>query len=166
MRKIVVLAVLCLAMSALAAQKASPNDFDYLLGDWEFTAVSQQWGEFRGYWSAIKLAEGQILDEYRVVGDKGETFYVTGTVRSYNKHKDRWDLVGMDRDSGLLDVGTGHRIGDEVFIEQTFGASGDKPRSAESCSCITMTSVAPLSVGANGSAVAASSCGKNARRAW
>ena len=124
---IVVLAVLCVALPGFSEQKATANDFDYLLGDWEFNAVSQQYGKFRGYWSAVKLAEGQILDEYRVVGDKGETFYVTGTVRSYNKHKDRWDLVGMDRDSGLLDVGTGHRSGNEVFIEQTFGASGDKP---------------------------------------
>ena len=124
---IVAFLIFCFALPALAGQKATANDFDYLLGDWEFTAESVQYGKFRGYWSAIKLAEGQILDEYRVVGDNGETYYVTGTVRSFNKHKDRWDLVGMDRDSGLLDVGTGRRTGDEVHIEQTFGASGDKP---------------------------------------
>ncbi len=32
----------------------------------------------------------------RVVGDKGETFYVTSTLRNYNKVLDRWELVGMD----------------------------------------------------------------------
>ena len=38
------------------------GEFDYLLGDWAFTAVSQEYGEFRGYWSAVRLDEGQILD--------------------------------------------------------------------------------------------------------
>jgi hypothetical protein len=53
------------------------GDFDYLLGDWEFTADSKEYGKHGGYWSAVKLAEGQVLDEYRVTGDKGETYYVT-----------------------------------------------------------------------------------------
>jgi hypothetical protein len=46
------------------------KEFDYLLGDWEFTSEDKEHGKLRGYWSAVKLAEGQILDEYRVVGDK------------------------------------------------------------------------------------------------
>jgi hypothetical protein len=58
-----------------ASYGAHKGDFDYLLGDWEFTAVSREYGNFRGYWSAVRLDEGQILDEYRVVGDKGETYY-------------------------------------------------------------------------------------------
>lgn len=106
-----------------AAHKA---DFDYLLGDWEFTAESKEYGTFRGFWSAVKLDEGQILDEYRIVGDKGETFYVTTTLRNYNKFADRWELVGADAGGGLQDAGTGQRVGDEVRIEQSFGvASGD-----------------------------------------
>ena len=62
-----------------ASYDAHKGDFDYLLGDWEFSAVSREFGNFRGYWSAVRLDGGQILDEYRVVGDKGETFYVTST---------------------------------------------------------------------------------------
>src|SRR4029453_11781321 len=49
---------------------AHAGDFDYLLGDWQFTATSKEWGKGQGYWSAVRLAEGQILDEYRLVGDK------------------------------------------------------------------------------------------------
>lgn len=106
--------------------EAHKGDFDYLLGDWEFTASSKEFDKFRGYWSALKLDEGQILDEYRVAGDNGETYYVTTTIRNYNKFADRWELVGADAGRGLQDYGTGRRVGDEVHIEQRFGvASGN-----------------------------------------
>src|SRR2546427_11288462 len=59
-----------------ASYDAHQGDFDYLLGDWEFTSVSREFGKGHRYWSAVRLAEGaQILDEYRVVGDSGETYY-------------------------------------------------------------------------------------------
>jgi hypothetical protein len=29
-------------------QESRKSDFDYLLGDWEFTAVSREWGTLRG----------------------------------------------------------------------------------------------------------------------
>src|SRR5262249_14769186 len=63
-----------------ASFNAHKGEFDYLLGDWEFSGVRRDpKGErkFHGYWSALRVDEGQILDEYRVVGDKGETNYVT-----------------------------------------------------------------------------------------
>lgn len=109
--------------SALAVHK---GDFDYLLGDWEFTATSKQWGAFRGYWSAVKLDDGQILDEYRVVSDSGETWYVTTTLRNYNGAADRWELIGADAGRGLLDFGTARKVGSEMHLEQRFGvAAGD-----------------------------------------
>jgi hypothetical protein len=102
------------------------GDFDYLLGDWEFTAESKEWGKHGGYWSAVKLADGQVLDEYRVTGDKGETYYVTTSLRNYNKFADRWELIGADAGTGMQDFGTGRRVGSEMHIEQKFGvASGE-----------------------------------------
>jgi hypothetical protein len=102
------------------------RDFDYLLGDWEFTSNDKEYGKLRGYWSAVRLAEGQILDEYRVVGDKGETYYVTSTLRNYNKFLGRWELIGSEPGGGLQDFGTGRRVGSEMHIEQKFGvASGN-----------------------------------------
>src|SRR5688572_10334728 len=103
-----------------AAYDAHKGDFDYLLGDWEFTVVSKTYGKNRGYWSALRLATGQILDEFRIVGDNDETYYLTTTLRSYNAATDRWELVGMNNGGGLQDVGTGRRVGDEVHIEQNF----------------------------------------------
>src|SRR3989442_3563791 len=89
---------LCILMTVLAlASSATPEktreqmkasfdahrgDFDYLIGDWDFTAVSQQYGKFRGHWSASRLGDGPILDEDRVLGDGGETTYGTRTVRA------------------------------------------------------------------------------------
>ncbi len=104
-------------------------DFDYLLGDWEFTAESQEFGKAHGFWSAARLAVGaQILDEYRVVGDTGETWYVTQTLRVYNAARDQWDLVSLEPGAGLQNVGTGRRVGQEVHIEQRFGMGTPSPR--------------------------------------
>ncbi|MGH2399445.1 MAG: hypothetical protein ACRDF6_06325 [bacterium] len=125
-------------LSAQAAGKRTPEqirasydahhgEFDYLLGDWEFTAVSREYGKSRGYWSAVRLTEGQILDEYRIVGDSGETYYVTTTLRAYNAVLDRWELVGMDAGNGLQDMGTAQRVGAEMHIEQKFGVTSPNP---------------------------------------
>lgn len=126
MRSLLRCLVFLAALPAFGQPPASPADFDYLLGDWEFTANSKQWGKFGGYWSAVKLETGQILDEYRVVGDDGQTIYVTTTLRNYNKHAGRWELIGADAGGGLQDFGTARRVGQEMHIEQKFGvASGD-----------------------------------------
>jgi hypothetical protein len=103
------------------------GDFDYLLGDWQFTADNKQYGKSNGRWSAVRLATGQILDEYRLVDDKGATFYVTATIRNYDAIHDRWELIGMDDRNGLQDFGTAQRVGGEMRIEQKFGVSGGNP---------------------------------------
>jgi hypothetical protein len=137
-----VLAVLALAATPLSGQTTTPKrtpeqmqasyaahkgEFDYLLGDWEFTATSQQYGKFRGLWSAVRLDEGQILDEYRVVGDEGETYYVTTTLRNWNGALDRWELIGADGAAGLQDFGTAQWDGKQMKIEQTFGVAAGTP---------------------------------------
>lgn len=106
-----------------ASFAAHKGDFDYLLGDWAFTGMNQQYGTLHGYWSAVRLPEGQILDEYRVVGDSGQTYYVTTTLRNYNSALDRWELVGTTPGAGLQDIGTGRQVGAEMRIEQTFGVA-------------------------------------------
>jgi hypothetical protein len=110
-----------------ASFDAHQREFDYLLGDWEFTGTNQEYGKIHGYWSAVRLDKGQILDEYRVVGDKGETYYVTTTLRNYNGALDRWELVGADGGAGLQDMGTGRWEGAEMRIEQTFGVAAGNP---------------------------------------
>jgi hypothetical protein len=111
-----------------ASFDAHKGDFDYLLGDWRFEGVSKQYGTFQGYWSAVRLAgDGQILDEYRVVGDSGQTYSLSSTLRSYDALRDRWELVSVGNPNGLRDVGTGQRVGNEVHIEQSFGVGGPHP---------------------------------------
>ena len=110
-----------------ASIKAHQGDFDYLLGDWEFTTMSREHGKGRGYWSAVRLSEGQILDEFRIVGDQGETYYVTTTLRAYNAVMDRWELVGMNSGEGLQDIGTATRVGAEIHLEQRFGVMSPEP---------------------------------------
>ena len=72
-----------------ASFEAHKGDFDYLLGEWEFTSVSKEHGPGKGFWTAVRLDTGQILDEFRVVGDKRETWYATSTLRSSTA----WDMA-------------------------------------------------------------------------
>lgn len=110
-----------------ASYEAHRADFDYLLGDWEFTSEHKDYGKFEGRWSAVRLDTGQILDEYRVLDSEGRTYYATSTIRAYNATADRWELVGMDGGGGLQDFGTGHLVNGEMHIEQKFGMAGGKP---------------------------------------
>jgi hypothetical protein len=110
-----------------ASFEAHKGEFDYLLGDWQFTGTNQQYGKIQGLWSAVRLDKGQILDEYRVIGGEGETYYVTTTLRNYNGALERWELAGADGGAGLQDVGTGRWDGKEMRIEQTFGVAAGTP---------------------------------------
>jgi hypothetical protein len=110
--------------TSIDAHKA---EFDYLLGDWEFTAVSKQWGQFNGRWSAVKLAEGQILDEFRILDDQGGTVFVTTTIRNWNADQDQWELIGADPGDGLRDLGIGHWVAGEMRIEQTINVARGNP---------------------------------------
>jgi hypothetical protein len=110
-----------------ASYEAHKGDFDYLLGDWQFTADSKEYGRHGGFWSAVRLDGEQILDEYRVVGDSGETYYLTTTIRAYNAVRDQWELIGMDASKGLHDFGTARREGAEMHIEQSFGVMSESP---------------------------------------
>jgi hypothetical protein len=104
------------------------NDFDYLLGDWEFTGSNKIRGKFHGYWSAARIEPGgQIFDEYRIVDDKGETVYDTCTIREYNAVLAQWELISMSSGTGLHDFGTGNLENGEMHIEQKFGAMSPKP---------------------------------------
>lgn len=108
--------------------QAHRGDFGYLLGEWEFTSVSKEWGKGRGYWTAVRLGDGaDILDEYRVVGDSGETYVLLHTLRAYNVALDQWELVSSDNTTGLKDAGTGQRVGSEMHITQTFGVATANP---------------------------------------
>lgn len=120
--------LLTLWLPTVSHQDRKPeNDFDYLLGDWVFSAEDKTYGKYGGVWSAVKLPEGQILDEYRVLGDDTTTIYVTTTLRNYNARLQRWELIGADAGTGLQDFGTARRVGSEMHIEQRFGVGSDQP---------------------------------------
>jgi hypothetical protein len=110
-----------------ALYEAHKSDFDYLLGDWEFTADSRDWGKYGGRWSALRLEQGEILDEYRILDDKGDTIVVTSTIRAYNSAADRWELISTDAGNGLLNFGTAQLVNSEMHIEQKFGVAGGNP---------------------------------------
>jgi hypothetical protein len=109
-----------------ATYEAHQHEFDYLLGDWEITLRRPDLTR-HGYWSAVRLSNGEILDDYRLVNDKGETTYASTTIRAFNAILDRWELISMIRGTGLQNVGTGHWEGNEMRIEQTINELGPNP---------------------------------------
>jgi hypothetical protein len=111
-----------------ASYEAHRGDFDYLLGEWSFTSISKEFGKGKGFWTAVRVGDNaEILDEYRVVGDSNETYYVSSTLRAYNARLDQWELIATDGGTGLRDFGTARRVGPEMHIEQTFGVMTDQP---------------------------------------
>jgi hypothetical protein len=104
------------------------GDFDYLVGNWDFTSESKQFGKGRGTWTVVKKEDDFIYDEFRVLGDSGETLYHTATLRAYNAQLDRWELVSTEEGGGLANTGTGRKVGNEMHIQQTFSAMTDRPR--------------------------------------
>lgn len=109
---------------AEARIKQHAGDFDYLLGDWEIMTYHKEYGNAAGFWSATRMAAGpEILDEYRLVDEKGETFHVSATFRCYNAKLDRWELISAEAGRGLQDFGTAQKTGNEMHIEQKFGTA-------------------------------------------
>lgn len=106
-----------------AAYDAHKADFEYLLGDWEFTTLSKTYRKGCVGTGVLCGSTGQIIDEFRIVGDNDQTHYETSTLRAYNVARDRWELVGVNSGGGLQDVRTGRRVGAEVHIEQNFGVA-------------------------------------------
>ena len=110
-----------------ASYDAHKGDFDYLLGDWEFSAESRDL-ELPGYWSACTSRwRSNSSTSIESWATRARRSHVTSTLRNYNKVLDRWELVGMDAENGLQDVGTGGRVGAEIHIEQRSGVMSDRP---------------------------------------
>src|SRR6059058_2643639 len=105
---------------------AHAHDFDYMLGDWEFT-VTNPYGSLTGRWSAVRLRHsGQIMDEFRILDDSGGTYFLSTTWRVYNALRDRWELVSIDsRALGVQNFGTAWREGDVMRVQQESGKGTD-----------------------------------------
>jgi hypothetical protein len=77
--------------------------------------------KIRGYWSANRSADGALVtDEYRSVDESGQTIYVSTTLRVYNPVTERWNLIGVEPRSGIPQLGTAWREGNDIRIDQTF----------------------------------------------
>ena len=53
------------------------------------------------------------MDDYRVVGEHGETYEPKPTITSFNAVLDQWELISVDKGKGLHGFGTGGREGGE-----------------------------------------------------
>lgn len=119
----------------LALSQQHQGDFDYLLGDWQFTGVRKRANaadqKLHGYLSAARLPKGpEILLQDRFLNDDGSIFFESSTLIVYNVGLDQWELASTADDGpggGLQDRGVAHKEAGEMRIEQRFGSMSPKP---------------------------------------
>jgi hypothetical protein len=99
--------------------KGTPNDFDFLVGDWTFrfqNRAGQGWGPVQaGTWKTIKKQDG-LLEDVWTLGNGEPTL----TWRSFNRAKSVWEFQGLKTSRGSWDPGVAWSNGDERFVVQTF----------------------------------------------
>jgi hypothetical protein len=118
-----------------ALSRQHQGDFDYLLGDWEFTGVRKTANsadeKLHGFASAVRFPKGpEILVQDRLLNDDGSTFFESSTLMAYNAALDQWEVVSTGDGGpgvGLQDRGIAHRVGNEMHTEQHFGSMSPKP---------------------------------------
>ncbi|HEV8118433.1 MAG TPA: hypothetical protein VGQ32_07905 [Thermoanaerobaculia bacterium] len=80
---------------APAKHPAGPGDFDFLEGKWNIVYNNSQPGippNLKGTWTAAKQADGRVLyDEFRILGEKGETVSLGASYRVFDHIRKQWD---------------------------------------------------------------------------
>lgn len=110
-------------------------DFDYLLGDWEFSGIRKQRDgsdlKLRGYLTAIRFPKGAvILVQDRFLNEDGSTFFEASTIIAYNAALDQWEMATTDDGgfgTGLQDHAVAHRVGNEMQTEAHFATMSSRP---------------------------------------
>ena len=67
------------------------------------------------------------MDEYRIVGDNGETSCSTTTVCAFNAVLDQRELISAKKGTGLQDFGTGRFEHSAMLIERKFAVMSPTP---------------------------------------
>lgn len=115
--------------------KQHQGDFDYLLGDWEFTGVRKTTNgpdqKLHGFVSAVRFPKGaEILSQDRFLNEDGSIFFESSTILAYNAALDQWETASTadgGAGTGLQDHGVAHRVGNEMHTEGHFGTMSPKP---------------------------------------
>lgn len=84
----------------LADLSPKARQFDFLIGDWDVSAVrfseDGKPHEYKAIWQAVHLNDGRMVqDDFRVLGAEGVPISSFVTLRSFSEVTDRWELAGL-----------------------------------------------------------------------
>jgi hypothetical protein len=109
----------------------TPNDFDFLVGTWEYvfqTRKREAPGEYEtawpGTWTARKTHDGLIVEDVfstrPPTGERGNTV----TYRVFNPQRKVWEIQGVRARQGVWLPGTAWSDGKDRFLVQNYPDQG------------------------------------------
>jgi hypothetical protein len=110
-----------------AAMHGTPEDYDALLGFWEFrfqerNADGSFGPAFRGHWSFEKKPGGLLIeDHWRGDNPLAPMGVSTYTYRTFDPRKRVWQMLGTNSAGGEFALGTTWSNGGERFAVQHYG---------------------------------------------
>ena len=109
-----------------AVGTATPADFDFLVGTWDFLFQQQaEPGSYRptqtGVWTVQKTHDSHIVED---VWRLGATTNPTITYRIFNPSRKLWEIQGTKPERGGWDDGIGWSQGNVRYLVQHFNSSG------------------------------------------
>ena len=115
------------AMSDSATKMGTPEDYDALIGVWEFRF---QWrgddgsfgSPFRGHWSFEKKPGGMLIEDHWRADNPSQPMGVsTYTYRTFDPKRKRWQMLGTNSLGGEFALGLTWAVGNERFAVQHYG---------------------------------------------
>jgi hypothetical protein len=109
-----------------AVGTATAEDFDFLVGTWDFRFQQQaERGVYRptqlGVWTTQKTHDGHIVED---VWRLGTTTNPTITYRIFNPSRHLWEIQGTKPERGGWDDGIAWSRANERYLVQHFNSSG------------------------------------------
>lgn len=123
---VVILAIGLVLQSGTLAQTASmtvstegsEHDFDFLLGNWDFTAESRLPGlppTYTGRWTFERTGNGALVeDDFMAVDELGVRRYLGVTVRAFDATTKRWTTSFVVPPGATWRLGAAWREGNEI----------------------------------------------------
>jgi len=112
-----------------ATKLGTPEDYDALLGFWEFRFQNRNsdgsFGRpFRGHWSFEKKPGGMLIEDHWRADNPTQPMGVsTYTYRTFDPERKRWQMLGTNSQGGEFALGLTWSNGAERFAIQRYGSA-------------------------------------------
>jgi hypothetical protein len=114
------------------ASESTPQDFDFLLGSWDFVTESKLPGtppKYPGRWTGERTGDGALVeDDYIVVDNEGQRRYLGVTIRAFDSKTKQWTTAFVVPPGANWSLGSAWREGNEIAEGPLDTAKGTRAR--------------------------------------